>query len=77
MAYHGHRVKIYDVNPAALSTVQANLEDDKNELRKDGLMMHPTFLVQFHFQFILPSTPSLLEPDGPGTKSIDGDFRIS
>ncbi|XP_072163173.1 probable 3-hydroxybutyryl-CoA dehydrogenase [Diadema setosum] len=46
MAYHGHRVKIYDVNPRALSAVQANLEDDKNELRQEGLMTHPTFLGQ-------------------------------
>ncbi|XP_070577574.1 probable 3-hydroxybutyryl-CoA dehydrogenase [Ptychodera flava] len=44
MAYHGHRVKIYDQNPAALDAFHANLEDDKEELKSEGLMTHPNFL---------------------------------
>ncbi|XP_063958432.1 3-hydroxybutyryl-CoA dehydrogenase-like isoform X2 [Lytechinus pictus] len=46
MAYHGHRVKIFDVNASALSVVQENLDQDKDELHRDGLMTHPKFLGQ-------------------------------
>ncbi|XP_078001048.1 putative 3-hydroxybutyryl-CoA dehydrogenase [Glandiceps talaboti] len=46
MAYHGHRVKIYDQNAAALDAFHANLEDDKLELKNEGLMTHPNFLGQ-------------------------------
>nr|XP_022329712.1 uncharacterized protein LOC111128407 [Crassostrea virginica] len=37
LAYHGHRVKIWDVNNQALNTVFNVLEDDKKQLREDGL----------------------------------------
>ncbi|XP_006813149.1 putative 3-hydroxybutyryl-CoA dehydrogenase [Saccoglossus kowalevskii] len=46
MAYHGHRVKIYDHNPAALDVFYHNLADDKEELKNEGLMTHPNFLGQ-------------------------------
>ncbi len=45
MAYHGHKVKVYDSNTAALDALHDNLEVDKKELKQDGLMIHPNFLV--------------------------------
>eukprot|EP00057_Strongylocentrotus_purpuratus_P005044 XP_003730074.1 PREDICTED: peroxisomal fatty acid beta-oxidation multifunctional protein AIM1 [Strongylocentrotus purpuratus] len=46
MAYHGHRVKIFDVNASALATVQEILDQDKEDLHRDGLMTHHKFLGQ-------------------------------
>ncbi|XP_003730074.2 uncharacterized protein LOC100892111 [Strongylocentrotus purpuratus] len=46
MAYHGHRVKIFDVNASALGTVQEILDQDKEDLHRDGLMTHHKFLGQ-------------------------------
>ncbi|KAL5008765.1 hypothetical protein ScPMuIL_014346 [Solemya velum] len=46
MAYHGHRVKIYDSNIAALNLVFERLEEDKKNLREEGLMLHKNFIGQ-------------------------------
>ncbi|XP_038075349.1 3-hydroxybutyryl-CoA dehydrogenase-like [Patiria miniata] len=46
MAYHGHKVKVYDSNAAALDALHSNLEVDKRELKCEGLMIHPNFLGQ-------------------------------
>ena len=44
-AYHGHRVKIFDENTDVLDAFTANLEADKQEIRAEGLMSQPNFLV--------------------------------
>ena len=45
LAYHGHRVKIWDVNNQALNNVFNILEDDKKQLREDGLLFQKNFVV--------------------------------
>ncbi|XP_072031906.1 3-hydroxybutyryl-CoA dehydrogenase-like [Amphiura filiformis] len=43
-AYHGHRVKMYDVNTEVLDAFADNLEADKKEIQAEGLMAQPNFL---------------------------------
>ncbi|CAG5128725.1 unnamed protein product [Candidula unifasciata] len=45
-AYHGHRVKIYDVSTAALNKVHDILEDDVQLLNSEGLLPQKHFLGQ-------------------------------
>ena len=45
MAYHGHRVKMYDNNLNALNSAYQRIEEDKHQLREDGLMAHQNFIV--------------------------------
>ena len=46
-AYHGHRVKVYDSNTSALDSVFTRMEEDKRDLRIDGLLLHKNFIVRF------------------------------
>ncbi|XP_074650952.1 putative 3-hydroxybutyryl-CoA dehydrogenase isoform X2 [Tubulanus polymorphus] len=46
MAYHGHRVKVYDNNTAALNSVYHRIEEDKKNLREEGLMSQKNFIGQ-------------------------------
>lgn len=46
MAYHGHRVKIYDNNLNSLNSAYQRIEDDKKCLREEGLMAHKNFIGQ-------------------------------
>ncbi|CAH1792547.1 unnamed protein product [Owenia fusiformis] len=45
-AYHGHRVKIHDINLNALNTVYERCESDKKELREEGLLAQRNFIGQ-------------------------------
>jgi len=45
MAYHGHRVKIYDNNLNALDSAYYRIEEDKKLLRDEGLLLHKNFIV--------------------------------
>lgn len=45
LAYHGHRVKIWDVSIPALNAVYNIIEDDKKQLREDGLLFQKNFVV--------------------------------
>ncbi|XP_048735230.1 3-hydroxybutyryl-CoA dehydrogenase-like [Ostrea edulis] len=46
LAYHGHRVKIWDVNIEALNAVYRILEEDKKQLTEDGLLFQKNFVGQ-------------------------------
>ncbi|KAK3093905.1 hypothetical protein FSP39_021666 [Pinctada imbricata] len=46
LAYHGHKVKIHDVNVSALNKVFAILEADKKSLIEDGLLYQKNFVGQ-------------------------------
>ncbi|XP_076442203.1 3-hydroxybutyryl-CoA dehydrogenase-like [Babylonia areolata] len=46
LAYHGHRVKIYDQNKDALNKVFSRLQEDRSMLQKDGLLAQENFLGQ-------------------------------
>ncbi|ELU17936.1 hypothetical protein CAPTEDRAFT_222534 [Capitella teleta] len=46
MAYHGHRVRIFDSNLNALNSVYQRLEEDKQTLRNEGLLPHKNFIGQ-------------------------------
>ena len=45
LAYHGHRVKIFDSNKEALNKVFSRLKEDRHMLQKDGLLAQENFLV--------------------------------
>ena len=45
MAYHGHRVKMYDSSVSSLNSAHERIEEDKRQLQKDGLLPHPNFIV--------------------------------
>lgn len=46
LAYHGHRVKVYDTNAEALRKAKEELETQKEELRRDELMLVADFVVR-------------------------------
>ncbi|XP_064623519.1 probable 3-hydroxybutyryl-CoA dehydrogenase [Lineus longissimus] len=46
LAYHGHRVKIYDHNINSLNSTYERIEEDKKALREGGLMTHKNFVGQ-------------------------------
>ncbi len=45
MAYHGHRVKLFDNNIDALNSAHERIEEDKKQLREEGLLSHKNFIV--------------------------------
>lgn len=45
MAYHGHRVTLYDANLTTLNTVYPRLMEDKQLLRDEGLLPTQSFVV--------------------------------
>ena len=46
MAYHGHRVKLFDNNLNALNSAYPRIEEDKQYLREEGLLTHKNFVVR-------------------------------
>lgn len=46
MAYHGHRVKVHDVDLNALNSAYLRIEEDKKNLREEGLLAHKNFVVR-------------------------------
>ena len=47
MAYHGHRVKLFDNNIEALNSAHERMEEDKKQLREEGLLPHKNFIVSW------------------------------
>lgn len=45
MAYHGHRVKLHDANVNTLNTAYDRIEEDKRQLREEGLLPNRNFVV--------------------------------
>jgi len=45
LAYHGHRVKMYDANTDTLNSAYERIEEDKQNLRRDGLLPQQNFIV--------------------------------
>ncbi|XP_045175082.2 3-hydroxybutyryl-CoA dehydrogenase-like [Mercenaria mercenaria] len=45
-AYHGHRVKIYSSHLESLNTVFQRMEEDKQQLRQDGILLNRNFIGQ-------------------------------
>lgn len=52
MAYHGHRVKIHDVNVACLDSIYSRMESDKEELRSDGLLLTTNYIVRRYMNLL-------------------------
>lgn len=46
LAYHGHRVKIHDSSLKNLNSVFQRMEEDKKNLREEGLLLHKNFIGQ-------------------------------
>ncbi|XP_060067580.1 probable 3-hydroxybutyryl-CoA dehydrogenase [Ylistrum balloti] len=46
LAYHGHRVKIYDSSIKNLNSVYQRMEEDKKNLREEGLLLQKSFIGQ-------------------------------
>ncbi|KAL8571994.1 hypothetical protein ACOMHN_057677 [Nucella lapillus] len=46
LAYHGHRVKMFDSNKDALNKVFSRLQEDRHMLHKEGLLEQEQFLGQ-------------------------------
>lgn len=45
MAYHGHRVMVYDNNVEVLNGAYEIIQEDKRVLRQEGLLLQKNFLV--------------------------------
>ncbi|CAD5121622.1 DgyrCDS10116 [Dimorphilus gyrociliatus] len=48
MAYHGHKVKLYDSNLTALNAVYDKIEEDKEWMKSEGLLSNNTFIGQIY-----------------------------
>ena len=46
LAYHGHRVKVYDRSSQALERARNVLEEHKEQLRREELMITGDFVVR-------------------------------
>ena len=46
LAYHGHRVKVYDRSSQALEQAHNVLEEHKDKLRREELMITRNFVVR-------------------------------
>jgi len=44
LAYHGHRVSLYDNSLQALNSAYERVEEDKSALREEGLLAHQNFI---------------------------------
>lgn len=49
LAYHGHRVKMYDANTDSLNSAYERIEEDKHHLQHDGLLPQLNFIGQVLF----------------------------
>lgn len=47
LAYHGHEVRVYDKSPETLDYIRLRVQEEKNLLSEDGLLMPTGFLVGF------------------------------
>ena len=47
LAYHGHRVKMFDSQTANLNSAFARIEEDKQHLREEGLLTTNEFVVGY------------------------------
>ncbi|XP_041354547.1 3-hydroxybutyryl-CoA dehydrogenase-like [Gigantopelta aegis] len=56
LAYHGHRVKIFDSNGNALDKVFERLQDDKRMLHEEGLIPQEKFIGQVYCMSRLEET---------------------
>lgn len=56
LAYHGHRVKLFDHNTDALNNVFSRLQEDRAMLKKEGLMMQEQFMGQVLCMSLLEET---------------------
>lgn len=48
MAYHGHKVKLYDNNLGALNAAYDKIEEDKEWMKSEGLLTNNTFIVSYY-----------------------------
>ena len=48
MAYHGHRVMVYDNKVDILNGAYEIIQEDKRVLRQEGLLLQKNFLVSFY-----------------------------
>lgn len=46
MAYHGHRVKLYDADVNTLNLAYGRIEEDKRQMREEGLLASNSFIGQ-------------------------------
>jgi len=53
LAYHGHRVKMYDANTDSLNSAYERIEEDKQHLRQDGLLPQLNFVVCIFLKIFL------------------------
>ena len=53
LAYHGHRVKMYDANIDSLNSAYERIEEDKQHLRQDGLLPQLNFIVCVLFSVVI------------------------
>jgi len=51
LAYHGHRVKVYDRSRQALERASNVLEEHKEQLRREECMITPNFVVSMIQQY--------------------------
>lgn len=63
MAYHGHRVKLFDNNIDALNSAHERIEEDKKQLREEGLLSHRNFIVSSSLAFIKATIHNYWEGD--------------
>lgn len=47
MAYHGHRVKLYDADVNTLNLAYGRIEEDKRQMREEGLLASNSFIVSW------------------------------
>lgn len=43
LAYHGHTVKLHDRSTQILNSVPLRIEEDKQELKQDGILLQPNY----------------------------------
>ncbi|GAB1609757.1 uncharacterized protein LOC115216963 [Argonauta hians] len=58
LAYHGHRVKVYDSDTPTLNHAYTIIEEDKNMLRQEGLLLQKNFLGSIYYLSRLQETVS-------------------
>ena len=51
LAYHGHRVKVYDSQTSSLNSAYSRIEEDKRHLMEEGLLSSTEFVVFISHHF--------------------------
>ncbi|XP_076306294.1 5-formyl-3-hydroxy-2-methylpyridine 4-carboxylate 5-dehydrogenase-like isoform X2 [Tachypleus tridentatus] len=72
-AYHGHEVWVYDQSSAALDDLVERLKYDKEELRKDNLLMQTEFVGNVYYMNRLEKT---VRKSGFIFESVSEDLEI-